>query len=42
MTTKVRIEKKTWQAVEKELPSVKNALEKALPPLDQLEQEINT
>ncbi|GAF90246.1 unnamed protein product [marine sediment metagenome] len=32
---------KIWQVVEKELPSVKGALEKILPPLDQLEREIN-
>ena len=32
---------KIWQVVEKELPSVKSALEKILPPLDQLEREIN-
>ena len=32
---------KIWEVVEKELPSVKNALEKAVPPLDQLEREIN-
>lgn len=32
---------KIWQVVEKELPSVKGALEKILPPLDQLEREIS-
>ena len=32
---------KIWQVVERELPSVKGALEKILPPLDQLEREIN-
>lgn len=32
---------KIWQVVEKELPSVKGALKKILPPLDQLEREIN-
>ena len=32
---------KIWQVVEKELPSVKSTLEKMLPPLDQLEREIN-
>ena len=32
---------KIWQVVEKELPSVKGALEKILPPFDQLEREIN-
>ncbi|MHC4752095.1 MAG: HepT-like ribonuclease domain-containing protein [Planctomycetota bacterium] len=32
---------KIWQVVEKELPSVKSTLEKILPPLDQLEREIN-
>jgi uncharacterized protein with HEPN domain len=32
---------KIWQVVEKELPSVKDTVKKMLPPLDQLEREIN-
>ena len=32
---------KIWQVIEKELPSVKITLETILPPLDQLEREIN-
>lgn len=32
---------KIWQVIEKELPSVRGTLEKILPPLDQLEREIN-
>jgi uncharacterized protein with HEPN domain len=31
---------KVWQVVEKELPLLKAAIEKILPPLDQLEREI--
>ena len=32
---------KIWQVIEKELPSVKNTIERMLPPLEQLEREIN-
>lgn len=32
---------KIWQVIKKELPSVKDTLEKILPPLEQLEREIN-
>ncbi|TKJ38862.1 MAG: hypothetical protein CEE38_03960 [Planctomycetes bacterium B3_Pla] len=31
---------KVWQVVEKELPPLKVAIERILPPLDQLEREI--